>query len=60
MPRGVYYVLYLALILILASFSSTVHGLENGLARTPPMGWMSYERFRCVTDCQKFPSDCIR
>lgn len=36
-----------------------VGGLENGLARTPPMGWMPYERFRCLTDCVKFPRDCI-
>ncbi|KAH8276128.1 hypothetical protein KR026_001171, partial [Drosophila bipectinata] len=34
-------------------------GLENGLARTPPMGWMPFERFRCVTDCVRFPKDCI-
>ena len=27
-------------------------GLENGLARTPPMGWLSWERFRCNTDCK--------
>jgi len=31
----------------------------NGLARTPPMGWMSWERFRCVTDCQRYPDACI-
>ncbi|XP_017104824.1 alpha-galactosidase A-like isoform X2 [Drosophila bipectinata] len=36
-----------------------VNGLENGLARTPPMGWMPFERFRCVTDCVRFPKDCI-
>lgn len=60
MPRGICYVLYIALILMLSSYSSSVYGLENGLARVPPMGWMSYERFRCVTDCEKFPSDCIR
>jgi len=23
-----------------------VIGLENGLARTPPMGWLAWERFR--------------
>jgi hypothetical protein len=23
-----------------------VTGLENGLARTPPMGWLAWERFR--------------
>ena len=40
-------------------FSSVV-GLENGLGRTPPMGWMSWERFRCNTDCKTYPEDCIR
>ncbi|XP_046394903.1 alpha-N-acetylgalactosaminidase-like isoform X2 [Ischnura elegans] len=33
--------------------------LENGLARTPPMGWMSWERFRCNTDCMAYPDECI-
>lgn len=33
--------------------------LENGLARTPPMGWMHWERFRCITDCKKYPDECI-
>ena len=31
----------------------------NGLALTPPMGWMSWERFRCNTDCAKDPDNCI-
>ena len=35
------------------------HGLDNGLALTPPMGWLSWERFTCVTDCQEYPGDCI-
>ena len=39
---------------------SSVAGLENGLGRTPPMGWMSWERFRCNTDCKTYPEDCIR
>jgi Alpha galactosidase A len=34
--------------------------LDNGLARTPPMGWLSWERFRCNTDCVNYPEDCIR
>lgn len=34
-------------------------GLDNGLARKPPMGWLSWERFRCVTDCEKYPDSCI-
>ncbi|RZC40321.1 Melibiase domain containing protein, partial [Asbolus verrucosus] len=38
---------------------SSVHGLDNGLALTPPMGWMHWERFRCITDCVNYPNDCI-
>lgn len=34
--------------------------LENGLLRTPPMGWLAWERFRCNTDCDKDPKNCIR
>ncbi|KAK3801463.1 hypothetical protein RRG08_010046 [Elysia crispata] len=33
--------------------------LDNGLARTPPMGWLSWERFRCNTDCKNDPEHCI-
>ena len=29
------------------------------LARTPPMGWMSWEIFRCDIDCDKDPHNCI-
>lgn len=24
-----------------------------------PMGWMSWERFRCIIDCKKYPKECI-
>lgn len=37
-----------------------IEALENGLARTPPMGWLSWERFRCNTDCEGDPDNCIR
>ncbi|CAL8082618.1 unnamed protein product [Calicophoron daubneyi] len=33
--------------------------LDNGLALKPPMGWMSWQRFRCQTDCRHYPDDCI-
>uniref|UniRef100_A0AAF5PTW6 Alpha-galactosidase n=1 Tax=Wuchereria bancrofti TaxID=6293 RepID=A0AAF5PTW6_WUCBA len=33
--------------------------LENGLARTPPMGWMSWTKFYCQTDCVLHPFTCI-
>ena len=34
--------------------------LDNGLARLPPMGWMSSERFGCNVNCEDYPDDCIR
>jgi hypothetical protein len=30
--------------------SQLVAGLENGLALTPPMGWLAWERFRLGMD----------
>jgi alpha-N-acetylgalactosaminidase len=33
--------------------------LENGLARTPPMGWMAWEQFHCEINCTKNPNTCI-
>jgi len=27
--------------------------------KSPPMGFMSWERFRCTTDCENHPNDCI-
>ncbi|XP_059164298.1 alpha-N-acetylgalactosaminidase-like isoform X2 [Physella acuta] len=33
--------------------------LDNGLALTPPMGWLSWERFRCNVDCDNDPDNCI-
>lgn len=49
-------VLFLVSLLSILNLSST---LDNGLALTPPMGWLTWERFRCTTDCKKFPNDCI-
>jgi len=53
----------MTVILILLALSSSitnVKALDNGLARTPPMGWLSWERFRCNTDCENDPDNCIR
>ncbi|KAM9782747.1 alpha-N-acetylgalactosaminidase [Neosynchiropus ocellatus] len=33
--------------------------LDNGLMRTPPMGWLAWERFRCDIDCENDPQNCI-
>lgn len=34
--------------------------LDNGLAMTPTMGWLHWERFMCNTDCNEEPDSCIR
>uniref|UniRef100_A0A8C8EC31 Uncharacterized protein n=1 Tax=Otus sunia TaxID=257818 RepID=A0A8C8EC31_9STRI len=44
----------LALALALALALPSV-ALENGLALTPPMGWLAWERFRCNVDCRADP-----
>lgn len=36
-----------ALTLTLLLLSCPVQGLENGLIRTPPMGWSTWNRFHC-------------
>lgn len=36
------------------------NALENGLARTPPMGFMTWQRYRCIIDCDLYPDECIR
>jgi len=48
-----------SLLLLLVLSPLITFGLENGLARTPPMGWLSWERFRCNTDCAGDPENCI-
>ncbi|KAL3879987.1 hypothetical protein ACJMK2_032259 [Sinanodonta woodiana] len=44
------------IILILLPLTTT---LDNGLAKTPPMGWMHWERFRCNLNCTDDPDNCI-
>ncbi|KAI6212341.1 Alpha-galactosidase [Aphelenchoides besseyi] len=46
-------------LIVLVSWVNIVEGLENGLARTPPMGWMSWTRFFCQIDCATHPNTCI-
>jgi len=43
----------------LLSLVSAASALQNGLARTPPMGWMAWQRFRCNIDCENDPKNCI-
>lgn len=44
---------------IAAAICLGAHSLDNGLALTPPMGWMAWERFRCNVDCKNDPHNCI-
>ena len=54
-------------VVLLVLTTDDVSALNNGLARTPPMGWMTWERFRCTTDapgqgnpsCADDPDNCI-
>ena len=48
------------ILIIVSLFAELLHGLDNGLARTPPMGWLTWERFRCNIDCDNDPENCIR
>ncbi|KAK8813070.1 hypothetical protein WA158_002662 [Blastocystis sp. Blastoise] len=40
-------------------FILSVFALDNGLALTPPMGWLPWEQFQCQIDCEKYPTKCI-
>ncbi|OHS96885.1 hypothetical protein TRFO_01973 [Tritrichomonas foetus] len=44
---------------MLFTFLSLATCLDNGLAKTPPMGWASWEQFKCTINCWPFPSICI-
>ncbi|PNF24276.1 Alpha-N-acetylgalactosaminidase [Cryptotermes secundus] len=41
------------------SILTIVAALDNGLALTPPMGWLAWERYRCIVDCETYPNDCV-
>jgi alpha-N-acetylgalactosaminidase len=47
------------LFFVFHSITPTTHSLDNGLARTPPMGWLSWERFGCQINCTDHPDLCI-
>ncbi|CAG4947719.1 unnamed protein product [Colias eurytheme] len=46
-------------VVVLCVTVGSVLALDNGLALTPPMGWLTWQRFRCITDCKKYPDECI-
>ena len=45
--------------IICLSLNEITNGLDNGLSLTPPMGWLTWERFRCNIDCENDPNNCI-
>lgn len=47
-----FYLIFLTLVEIISC-------KNDGQARTPPMAWMTWQRFRCTIDCDEFPNDCI-
>jgi len=47
------------MLLLLFSLLHTAAALDNGLAKTPPMGWLNWERYRCNIDCKNDPNNCI-
>ncbi|GFS68497.1 alpha-galactosidase A [Trichonephila clavipes] len=46
-------------VMVALALPFSVLALDNGLALTPPMGWLSWERFTCNTDCKNDPANCI-
>ena len=51
---------YLFLIFIFLFSNKYSFQLNNGLAKTPPMGWLSWQTFKCNTDCENDPDNCLR
>jgi len=51
--------MYLVAVLFSLLLAGPALSLDNGLARTPPMGWLTWERFRCNIDCDHDPDNCI-
>ncbi|XP_039981658.1 alpha-N-acetylgalactosaminidase-like isoform X1 [Xiphias gladius] len=51
--------MHLAVLIFASVLSVTTLALDNGLMRTPPMGWLAWERFRCDTDCEHDAYNCI-
>lgn len=45
--------------LLLLAAATAVLARDGSVARTPPMGFLSWERFRCNTDCTNDPETCI-
>lgn len=52
--------LFIRVLLYVFVASKIALALDNGLALTPPMGWLAWQRFRCTIDCDTFPDECVK
>lgn len=46
-------------LILVCSLLYLTRALDNGVGLTPAMGWLSWERYGCNTDCEKSPRTCI-
>ena len=52
-------VIFLNFFLLKPNFNNVVHCWNNGLALTPPMGWMDWTIVKCNVDCEHHPHLCV-
>eukprot|EP00727_Mastigamoeba_balamuthi_P004026 m51a1_g13620 putative alpha-galactosidase alpha-n-acetylgalactosaminidase (79) ;mRNA; r:108-473 len=45
--------------LALALLVAGAWAADDGLARTPPMGWIAWGRYGCETNCLRYPTECV-
>ena len=45
---------------LILSHTCVIPALDNGVALTPPMGFIHWERFECNVECTTDPDNCIR
>ncbi|XP_050356749.1 alpha-N-acetylgalactosaminidase-like isoform X2 [Nymphalis io] len=45
--------------LLCLQYFTIVHNLDNGLARKPPMGWMSWGYYMCGVHCKNSTQKCL-
>eukprot|EP01084_Bolivina_argentea_P065693 119742_1 len=46
-------------VLLCILLNCSIFAEDNGLALTPPMGWLSWVKFKCAVNCTKSPEGCI-
>nr|XP_004542036.1 alpha-N-acetylgalactosaminidase [Maylandia zebra] len=51
--------MHVAVLFFAFALTGTTLALDNGLMKTPPMGWLAWERYRCDIDCENDPKNCI-